>query len=361
MKLRTQMVVACGLLLLLIPRVSADLGPPLIDAFWRPWNLGMLVLNFFLNALVYAFLSEQIEHRFVRVNRRFIATIAVLTIVGFALDSLFILAGHEVSAGGYQIGSVGKVIDDPRLIVLTGVFIACLATANFFILKHGLQLPKVNTFKIAAAMALILNPLMYYLISSITHIMAYVVYAFSPILSLVILFILVVTFYVLQGTGRARRLPDRRIHQYRFLALLLAISFVIAAMVGYGYGGWRPTMNVMASGFSHLKPQLWETNVYSDGRLQIPLSNGAGTAITIVSANASEEGSDGGTCTLTLHSKATPNPIPVGAKAELQGTHCHTLDPRDTFHFNITIHYTYTFEGITSQHTETGTIRGPVE
>lgn len=175
-----------------------------------------------------------------------------------------------------------------------------------------------------------------------------------------ILYQIGVTVYAVLLAGVLYRILSRRIGSDKKMIIgaivftVLPIAIDTVTMEPWCGG------HLTTSGFEAIKPQLAATNIFSDGRFQLVMTNGAGADIHVLSANASEKESSG-FCTLILNTSTSPNPIHPGDNFLLEGSQCHSLEEGDMSQFNVTVTYTLTLEGTTTTRTEHGTIRGPVE
>ncbi|MFC2154461.1 hypothetical protein ACFLRC_03140 [Candidatus Altiarchaeota archaeon] len=118
---------------------------------------------------------------------------------------------------------------------------------------------------------------------------------------------------------------------------------------------------VTASGFSRLKPQLAAVALTQTGSSTLVFTNGAGTTISA------------GTCKVMTDLSATGSAFDLSAepqtnigagdnlvyKIELPGA--STAGQGDPVGVDVDIDYSLTVGGITTEHTEHGTIRGPLE
>ncbi|MFH1404082.1 MAG: hypothetical protein ABIH11_07430 [Candidatus Altiarchaeota archaeon] len=118
----------------------------------------------------------------------------------------------------------------------------------------------------------------------------------------------------------------------------------------YGY----PTSTVStATGFAKIKPQLAGTWMNYDGGFISIFTNGVGTTIHVINASIKSSSVE---CVLSH----TLDGILAGDNFQFVGKECID-DEEDPYNAIVSITYTVTIGGITTTHTETGTLRGPLE
>jgi hypothetical protein len=122
--------------------------------------------------------------------------------------------------------------------------------------------------------------------------------------------------------------------------------------------------SVVTTGWAKLQPISASIAYRTDGSFQSTFLNTAGTTISITELTLSENYAPSD-CSSTLikgETASTTNPISVKAGDGFKvSSNCGTKTEGDPFDMQITIKYTANVGGITSERTETGHIRGPVE
>ncbi|MFH1404128.1 MAG: hypothetical protein ABIH11_07660 [Candidatus Altiarchaeota archaeon] len=121
------------------------------------------------------------------------------------------------------------------------------------------------------------------------------------------------------------------------------------------------TTTVTASGFAKIKPQLAGTGLASGGTFTGVFTNGVGTTINIdLASSVINETSTSAACATPTLSAGT-NPISAGDNFALTATGCGTGNTGDVYSLDVSIAYNVTIGTVVTDHTESGSIRGPRE
>ncbi|VVB51349.1 Uncharacterised protein [uncultured archaeon] len=142
---------------------------------------------------------------------------------------------------------------------------------------------------------------------------------------------------------------------YGWAILVVMIVGIVMWQLGIFSMG---TTTLTATGFGKIKPQLAATKLTAGGTFIGTFTNGAGTTITVDSVNVTDtQKSSNNNC---INSTDTS----VGAGDNFQST-CvmgsYVGKAGDVYTANVVIGYNVTIGGLTSEHKDTGTIRGPLE
>ncbi len=148
---------------------------------------------------------------------------------------------------------------------------------------------------------------------------------------------------------------------YGWAILVVMIVGIVMWQLGIFSMG---TTTVTATGFSKIKPQLAGTGVSgSTGKFTGVFMNGAGSAVSVKSVTL--EGKTGNLdCSAAI--VALPSaPVAAGDNFELSTTaptHCtETGNAGDVYQLLVTINYNISIGGLTTDHSDSGIIRGPLE
>jgi len=114
-----------------------------------------------------------------------------------------------------------------------------------------------------------------------------------------------------------------------------------------------------SSGFGKLKPQLAGTGMTAGGVFTGVFTNGVGTTVTITSLLVNETMSGGSICSTS--SIPSPAAISAGDNFKVTASGCPTGNSGDVYALKVSLGYSVTVGGITTAHTDSGTIRGPRE
>ena len=123
-------------------------------------------------------------------------------------------------------------------------------------------------------------------------------------------------------------------------------------------------VSITSTGFTKVKPQLAATGVAANGDVKLMLTNGLGTTIDlstlkIVDVNHPTDNS----CTV-----ARPTNLVAGGNGAILIDHTSRTPqcvkagkPGDVFNIRVSISYKVSVGGVETQHSDSGTIRGPFE
>jgi hypothetical protein len=147
---------------------------------------------------------------------------------------------------------------------------------------------------------------------------------------------------------------------YGWAILVVMIVGIVMWQLGiFNMGG----TTVTATGFAKIKPQLAATGFDHTGEPKIVFTNGVGTTIKMLSGKIIDDGQQASSCTLGSN-MFKPQTIGAGANARLStpGTNCiRSGTPGDVYNARVTLTYEVAIGGISSTHSESGSIRGPYE
>jgi len=153
---------------------------------------------------------------------------------------------------------------------------------------------------------------------------------------------------------------------YGWAILVVMIVGIVMWQLGiFNIGGTTVTM----TGFPRIKPQLAATGIKaSDGSLNGVFTNGVGTKIRIISANVTDSASTAACSGTQVNVDGATLPsssISAGSNFRLStGTNnCVATGQNvgDVYLVNVALTYNVTIGTVTTQHTDSGTLRGPLE
>jgi hypothetical protein len=125
------------------------------------------------------------------------------------------------------------------------------------------------------------------------------------------------------------------------------------------------TGSTTAVGFNKLKPQLAAASVKSNGALLFMFTNGAGAKINIITIGI-DDTVHANTCVVASNAAALlPNKSPNSGdnfRVVYAGSTCISpASAGDVYNANVRITYRISVGGIETTHTDSGSLRGPVE
>jgi hypothetical protein len=140
---------------------------------------------------------------------------------------------------------------------------------------------------------------------------------------------------------------------YGWAILVVMIVGIVMWQLGiFNMGG----TTVTSTGFAKIKPQLAGTGLDHTGIFKGIFTNGVGTTIYATSASGILI-SEGSACV----GVASPQTISAGQNFQITASGCKSGGAGDIYNLRVSIPYTVSIGDVTSQHTESGTIRGPME
>jgi hypothetical protein len=142
---------------------------------------------------------------------------------------------------------------------------------------------------------------------------------------------------------------------YGWAILVVMVVGIVMWQLGiFNIGG----TTVTSTGFAKLKPQLSATGSSAGGTFSAIFTNGAGTLIDMTTGAVIREI---GTSTCSAVTFTPRKGIAGGANFQVGATGCPMGVPGDIYNLQVSIPYIVSVGGITTDHAETGTIRGPME
>ncbi len=142
---------------------------------------------------------------------------------------------------------------------------------------------------------------------------------------------------------------------YGWAILVVMIVGIVMWQLGiFNMGG----TTVTSTGFAKIKPQLAGTGLDHTGVFKGIFTNGVGTniAVTTTGMVIREVGTE--TCGAY---DVTPSAIAAGQNFQITASGCVSGSAGDIYNVVVSIPYTVTVGGVQSDHTESGTVRGPME
>lgn len=144
---------------------------------------------------------------------------------------------------------------------------------------------------------------------------------------------------------------------YGWAILVVMIVGIVMWQLGIFSLGPR---TITSTGFSKIKPQIAGSGLGADGTFVGVFTNGVGTSVNLNSVTINNTvGGTATTCTVT--NPGAMNPIPVGENFAVTAANCGTSARGDIYTMTVAINYDVTIGTVTTTHTDSGTIRGPVE
>lgn len=146
---------------------------------------------------------------------------------------------------------------------------------------------------------------------------------------------------------------------YGWAILVVMIVGIVMWQLGIFSMG---TTTVTSSGFSKIKPQLAGTKLTSVGDFEGIFTNGAGSSVTLVSVlvNNTMHGAPAGLTNATTPTVSAGDNFVVIADGVPFRTGV-SVNPGDVYTLDVVLTYDITIGGITTRHSDRGTIRGPYE
>ncbi|MBU0761993.1 MAG: hypothetical protein KKD39_03125 [Candidatus Altiarchaeota archaeon] len=139
---------------------------------------------------------------------------------------------------------------------------------------------------------------------------------------------------------------------YGWAILVVMIVGIVMWQLGIFNMG---STTLTATGFAKIKPQLAGSGLSSSNAFVGVFTNGVGTKITVSTGTGTLIG--GTTCGLV----ATPTTPSAGDNFQLAGTCTSGGNAGDVYTLTISMPYTVTIGTVTTSHTESGVLRGPLE
>jgi len=146
---------------------------------------------------------------------------------------------------------------------------------------------------------------------------------------------------------------------YGWAILVVMIVGIVMWQLGiFNMGG----TTVTSTGFAKIKPQLAATGIDRNGNANAIFTNGVGTTINFLSGKVSDLNSAGKSCLLAPANFA-PASVGAGQNMKLSAANGCIVAGQAAQVYNAQIELTYTVAigGVTTTHTETGSVRGPME
>ncbi|MFC2154255.1 hypothetical protein ACFLRC_02095, partial [Candidatus Altiarchaeota archaeon] len=199
MKMNCKRLILVALVLLsLSVFVSADMfSPAVTEAFWTPLNATLLLMNFLLNALVFVVLFALLTKYYIPIDKRFFKALALLTIVGFILDSIFLEHIRDILSET-PLGGWLYII----------FFIMVLFLANYLVIKTFYQFEKSVLYRISLSMAIFLNPIAYiYMSQMLLFPLTYFTQIFSLSLTIILSLFIVLLIIIFSIYNLKRESP----------------------------------------------------------------------------------------------------------------------------------------------------------
>jgi len=147
---------------------------------------------------------------------------------------------------------------------------------------------------------------------------------------------------------------------YGWAILVVMIVGIVMWQLGiFNLGGTTLT----STGFAKIKPQLSGTGMTSTGQPRAVFTNGVGTGITLATGKIKDL-TYGSSCTL-VPTMFVPQTISAGENFKISSgapTTCLKAGkPGDVYNAQVTLAYDVSIGTISTRHSESGTLRGPME
>ncbi len=141
---------------------------------------------------------------------------------------------------------------------------------------------------------------------------------------------------------------------YGWAILVVMIVGIVMWQLGiFNMGG----TTVTSTGFAKIKPQLAATGLTNAGVFNAVFTNGVGTQVIV---NAASTSVNDGT-TVAVGATVSPATVSAGDNFEVVVSGLSTGNAADVYSLTVSIPYQVVIGSITSAHTESGTVRGPME
>ncbi|MFC2162400.1 hypothetical protein ACFLRF_01850 [Candidatus Altiarchaeota archaeon] len=146
---------------------------------------------------------------------------------------------------------------------------------------------------------------------------------------------------------------------YGWAILVVMIVGIVMWQLGIFSMG---TTTVTATGFSKIKPQLAGTGLTAGGGFTGVFTNGVGTSINVdTAASTVTDILTNATCSGGVTLAQGTNPITAGSNFVLTSSGCSTGTAGDVYSIRVRVNYSVTIGTVSTDHMETGTVRGPRE
>jgi len=136
------------------------------------------------------------------------------------------------------------------------------------------------------------------------------------------------------------------------LPILTVVGIVMWQLVIFNVQGPGATTSI---GFSKIKPQLAAADFTRNGEFTGTFTNGVGARIRVYEPGVSVSQPNGPGCASVQVDRSD---VPAGDNFRITASGCPAGG--DVYSVQVKIPYNLTIGGITTSHTDTGTIRGPV-
>ncbi|MFH1054845.1 MAG: hypothetical protein V1744_01990 [Candidatus Altiarchaeota archaeon] len=145
---------------------------------------------------------------------------------------------------------------------------------------------------------------------------------------------------------------------YGWAILVVMIVGIVMWQLGiFNMGG----TTVTATGFAKIKPQLAGTGLGHSGDFVGVFTNGVGTMIILSDTSAAlTMYQDGGTGTCQAYT-ITPKTVSAGQNFQVTASGCYSGSAGDVYNLQVSLPYTVSIGSVSTDHTESGAIRGPME
>jgi len=160
------------------------------------------------------------------------------------------------------------------------------------------------------------------------------------------------------GEEKTDKLP-----KYFMFGILAGIAFILvfgSVIIFSPHRGGSYT----STGFAKIKPQLYATGLTHDGAFTVVLTNGVGTNIRMTSGKVVDLNNPGYSCMIASE-LFVPKMIGPGENTKISyaaPTGCVKAgNPGDVYNAKIILNYEVNISDMQTMHTETGTLRGPME
>jgi hypothetical protein len=150
---------------------------------------------------------------------------------------------------------------------------------------------------------------------------------------------------------------------YGWAILVVMIVGIVMWQLGiFNMGG----TTVTATGFAKIKPQLAGTGITRLGIPRMVFTNGVGTTITVVSARVVDVGTPTKSCGITSLQFSPSKTVNAGDNFKVTSAYAvscivPTVNAGTVYNARVSLNYVVNIGGISTNHAETGTIRGPSE
>ena len=169
----------------------------------------------------------------------------------------------------------------------------------------------------------------------------------------------------IKSSEKKSKLPSALVILLIVIGFLVVIAFVVmfVGIVIWQLGLFNNGhVTVTYTGFARIKPQLAATGVTSDGQFTGVFTNGVGTEITINGGQITDRVNPSYGCSLTPD-MFDPSVLRAGENTYLiTPNNCLSPpSPGDVYLVEIELNYDVSIAGVTTTHSDKGTIRGIYE